>query len=356
MGGRKKGGGVIRVKFMARGIRRKEATDFLWRRQFPGRDTKWGDCQFILDCDEKDYDWLVVFSEFPPEELERFSLWKEVLPCPRERTIFITNEPASVKSYGTDYLAQFGWVITTQEREIIRHPHAIFRQSGYRWFYGASCKPMMDYDAIAAHVPLDKTQVISTVCSAKRQAHTLHATRYDFTWRLKEDLPELEIFGRGVRPVDDKSEALDAFKYHIVVENHVGLDHWSEKLSDAYLGLSLPFYHGCANAADYFPAGSFIPIDINDYEGSLTIIKSAIESGEFEKRLPDLMEARRRVMEEHQVFAMVAREIESRHDSMIVGEAGGEILSRQLLRRKSIWIAMKMAYEKWRARRMAKRS
>lgn len=345
---------MIRVKFMARGIRRKEASDFLWRRQFPGKDTVWGDCQFLLDCDERDYDWLVVFSEFPPVELERFSMWEEVLACTRERTIFITNEPASVKNYGTAYLAQFGWVITTQERELIRHPNAIFRQSGYRWFYGAACKPMMDYDAIAAHVPLEKTQTISTVCSAKRQKHTLHATRYDFTWRLKEDLPELEIFGRGVRPVDDKSEALDGFKYHIVVENHVGPDHWSEKLSDAYLGLSLPFYHGCPNASDYFPEGSFIPIDINDYEASLAIIRDAIAAGEYEKRLPDLLEARRRVMEEHQVFPMVARIIGERQEVTAGLVAGGSIMSRKLMRRKNPWIALRMALEKFKSRRYGK--
>jgi hypothetical protein len=341
---------MIRVKFMARGIRRKESSVGHWMRQFPGKNPVWGNCSFLLDCDEMDYDWLVVFSEFPPKDLERFSMWEEVLACPKERTIFITNEPSSVKIYGKDFLDQFGWVVTTQEPEIIDHPGAIYRQSGYRWFYGAGCKPMMDYDSIAANPPIEKSQVISTVCSAKRQAHTLHATRYDFTWRLKGDLPELEIFGRGVRPVDDKSEALDPFKYHLVVENHVGLDHWSEKLSDSYLGLSLPFYHGCPNAADYFPEGSFIPIDIHDYEGSLAIIRKAIAAGEYEKRLPDLVDARRRVMVEHQVFAMVAREIEARHYTAADVGSGGVILSRKLMRRKNPWITLKMAVEKLRSR------
>jgi len=343
---------VIRVKFMARGIRRQHLRPERWLRQFPGRNPVSGDCLFLLDCDERDYDWLVVYSEFPPVGIERFSLWREVLSCPKERTIFIMNEPASVKSYGTDFLDQFGWVITSQEPQVVVHPGVIRRQSGYRWFYGADCKPMMDYDAIAAHLPIDKTRTISTVCSAKRQTHTLHATRYDFTQRLKGDLPALDIFGRGVCPVDDKSEALDSYKYHIVIENHVGKDHWSEKLSDVFLGLSLPFYHGCPNAADYFPQGSMIPIDIRDYEGTLAIILGAIESGEFEKRLPDLLEARRRVMEEHQIFAMVAREVERRHHSTVDLQPGGRILSRQLLRRRKPWIAVKMVFEKMKARKV----
>ena len=345
---------MIRVKFMARGIRREGATDYLWRRQLPGSAAVWGNCEFILDCDAREYDWLVVFSEFPPLALERFSLWEEVLSCPKERTIFITNEPASVKNYGHDFLAQFGWVITSQEPEVVKHPGAIFKQSGYRWFYGAACKPMLEYDHIAANPPVAKSALISTVCSAKRQKHTLHASRYDFTWRLKQDLPELEIFGRGVRPVDDKSEALDSFRYHLVIENHVGPHHWSEKLSDAFLGLSLPFYQGCPNAADYFPEGSFVPINIHDYEGSLHTIRSAIAEGLFEKRLPDLIEARRRVLEIHQVFPMIAREIEARHHASSPAMPGGRILSRKLMRRRNPWIAVKMALEKFKARKASR--
>ena len=345
---------MIRVKFMARGIRRHGASDYLWRRQFPGGGTVWGNCEFILDCDACDYDWLVVFSEFPPLASERFSLWQEQLACPRERTIFITNEPSSVKNYGSHFLSQFGWVITSQEPEVVRHPGAIFKQSGYRWFYGAACKPMLDYDAIAANPPLSKSALISTLCSSKRQKHTLHATRYDFTWRLKQDLPELEIFGRGIRPVDDKSAALDSFRYHLVVENHVGPHHWSEKLSDAFLGLSLPFYHGCPNASDYFPSESFVAINIHDYEGSLAIIRSAIADGLFEKRLPALLEARRRVLDVHQVFPMVAREIEARRDLASGATPGGRIQSRKLMRKKNPWLAIMMAFEKFNARKMGR--
>jgi len=341
---------MTRVKFMARGIRRQGATDHLWRRQFPGQVAVWGDCEFLLDCDAHDYDWLVVFSEFPPLALERFSMWEEKLSCPKERTIFITNEPSSVKNYGTDFLAQFGYVITSQEPEVIRHPGAIFRQSGYRWFYGAGRDPMMDYDAIAAHLPLNKSALISTVCSAKKQGHTLHSARYDFTRRLKRDLPELEIFGRGVRPVDDKAEALDPFRYHIVVENHLGRDHWSEKLSDAFLGLSLPFYHGCPNAADYFPPGSFVPINIHDYEASLATIRSAIADGLFEKRQDDLLEARRRVLDVHQIFPMVAREIEARGETSGGAANGATIMSRNLMRKKHPVVSLKMAFVKWRMR------
>ena len=78
------------------------------------------------------------------------------------------------------------------------------------------------------------------------------------------------------------------------------------------LGLrSLPFYFGCPNISDYFPK-LVILIDINDVEGVSEIIKRAIHDKEYEKRLPFILEARRRVMEQYNMFAVLAREIESR--------------------------------------------
>ena len=86
-----------------------------------------------------------------------------------------------------------------------------------------------------------------------------------------------------------------AFRYHIAIENHIAPHHWTEKLADVFLGHSLPFYHGCPNAADYFPADSFIPIDIHQPERVLEIIRQAIDRGEYERRLPAIVESRRRV-------------------------------------------------------------
>ena len=56
-------------------------------------------------------------------------------------------------------------------------------------------------------------------------------------------MPELDIFGRGIRPINDKSEALNKYKYHIVVENF-RTSPLDRKLSDAFLAECLPFYAG----------------------------------------------------------------------------------------------------------------
>ncbi len=188
------------------------------------------------------------------------------------------------------------------------------------------------------------------VFSPKRQWHTLHKRRFEFMRSMMQALPEMDVYGRGVKPLDDKAEAVAPYRYQIVIENFVGLHHWTEKLSDAFLGLSLPFYIGCTNAADYFPPTSFIPIDIDDPAGAVNIIRQAIADHEYEKRFPAIQEARRRVMYEHNYFALLSREIELRHDASVVADKPfGEIFSRHALRRQSPLNALKDIYGKGRA-------
>jgi hypothetical protein len=192
---------------------------------------------------------------------------------------------------------------------------------------------------VKANPPEQKTELISTVCSSKQQTHTLHKARYQFTQRLKSALPELEIFGHGVRYIQSKNEALDSYRYHVAIENHIYPHHWTEKLADAYLGLCLPFYHGCPNVSDYFPEESYIAIDIQNFDESLERIQRAIRDREYERRLPAIREARRLVLERYSTFPQLARLIEERTAPGIIPSPSsvkaenGRILSRHSLRR-----------------------
>lgn len=301
--------------------------------RFPGAIARWGKCRFLFDLEERHYDWLVVYDDLPPRRNERFSRGGEVLACSREHSLLITSEPGPVKRYGHGFLRQFGHVLTSQESWRIRHPGAIFSQPALIWFYGRRCA-RGSWDHMRAHPPLAKLRELSTVCSSKRQGHTLHRRRHDFVQSLAIRLPGMEVFGRGVRPINDKAEALDSFRYHLAIENHIAPHHWTEKLADAFLGHCLPFYIGCPNAADYFPGESFVPLDLDDVDGSAAIISEAIRKREHERRLPAIAEARRRVLEEYGLFATVSRWVEQLHDSSKSGKIHPpiEILSRRAWR------------------------
>lgn len=284
----------IQVKILSRSRRIEGGTNF--SNQCPGNLPQWETCRFISDPFSRDYDWLVVMDDLPPI----LPGLKEELSCPHTNTLLVTSEPSSVSRYGKAFAAQFGHLLTSQEEWALPHPNTIRSATGNIWFYGKT------YDEVVRQPSIPKSALISTVCSSKRQAYTLHAQRYDFTQKLKAELPELEIFGHGVRFVEKKADALDPYKFHLAIENHIAPHHWTEKLADAFLAHTVPIYCGCPNVFDYFPKDSLVPIDINDAEGALKTIQHILTSeGEYERRLEAVKEARRRVIEEYNLPAML---------------------------------------------------
>ena len=133
---------------------------------------------------------------------------------------------------------------------------------------------------------------------------------------MEERIPELERFGRGFKWIETKADALDDYEFHVAIENHYAPHVWTEKLADAFLGYTVPIYHGCPNVYDYFPKESVIQIDINDIEGSIAKIKEIIATkGEYERRLAAVKEARRRVVEEYNLLAMINKIVESSNEN-----------------------------------------
>lgn len=277
-----------------------------WKALCPGRQPVWGRCRFIFDPADNAYDWLVAIHDLPPARTGTPFL----LTCPASNTLFVTTEPASITKYGKNFVRQFGHLLTSQEEKDLPHPNAIRSQTGNVWFYGKN------YDEAAAMTePCEKTRLFSTVCSSKRQGHTLHAKRYDFTQRLKAALPEMDIFGHGVRFIEHKYDALDPYAFHLAIENHYAPHHWTEKLADAFLGYTIPIYYGCPNVFDYFPEGSVIPIDLHDFDAALKTIRDALTPENYRQRLPALLEARRRVMERYTFPALISNLIADLHDA-----------------------------------------
>lgn len=311
-----------------------------WLRQFPGGESVWGRCRFVFDAEACGYDWMVVYEDF---------YRPETLACPTAHTLLVTTEPSSIKTYGSAYLNQFGTVLTSQEPWALRHRDAVLSQPALKWFYGWPLRhpdePRRSYEQMAAGPPGQKTKTISTLCSEKQQNHTLHRTRYRFTHHLKAAVPELDIYGWGNLELVDKADGIDAYRYHLAIENHRAPHHWTEKLADPFLGLALPFYAGCPNAAEYFPADSFIPLDLNDFDGAVATIRRAIAEDAHAQRLPAIREARRRVMEQYNFFAVVADLIEARHGKIAAGKTGAVLRPRRRARKKTPLHALGYLFE-----------
>lgn len=294
---------------------------FPWIDQCPGRIPRWGNCEFISSPESRNYDWLVVLDDIS----RSLPGHREILACPASNTLLVTSEPSSVSNYGKAFAGQFTNVLTSQEEWALPHPNAIRSPTGNIWFYGKS------YDTVKKVETIAKDSLFSTVCSSKRQPHTMHARRFDFTQRLKADIPEMEIFGHGVRFIENKYEALDPYKFHLVIENHTSPYLWTEKIADAFLACSVPIYYGCTNIFDYFPEDSVVSIDINDYEKALQTIQTLLSTeGEYERRLGAVLVARKLILDTYNFPAMIHTIVNTKNSTQYQGST--TINSRRLMR------------------------
>ena len=310
----------------------------------------WDDCLFIQDAECRDYDWAVVYDDMPRRDVGTIRNETEVLCCPPERTILVTAEPPSIKIYPKIFTRQFGYVLTTHAARFLPHGHHRYGHGCLHW--------MADYalEEVLAMPEYPKSRILSTVCSSKQQKHTQHYRRYLLTKYLAEQLPELDWYGRGVRELNRKYDALNAYKYHIAVENYLNDYHWTDKISDPILGLCLTFYAGDPKLGNYLPPESFIPIPLDDPPEALRIIREAIDNNEYEKRLPAIREARRLIVTKYNMYAQVVDLI---HEHMAKPEAaqdavvpGATLRGRHTLRRcplKALSEFVQLADYKWHA-------
>ena len=326
----------IKVKFISRG------DNETWLRQFPNNSPIWGDCEFLFNINNEHYDWLVVYDEFPRKGDPTSYISKEILRCNIENTLLITVEPPNIKYYSKAYTHQFGWVLTAHPEWSLKHPGRIFSQPALRWFYGAHNNTK--YNNLISSTT-QKYKTISTVCSSKQQKHTLHKKRFEFVLKIKELLPCLDIYGRGINPIHDKSEAIDRYKYHLIIENYQGKHHWTEKLADSFLGLSFPFYFGCTNIKDYFPEDSIEVIDLNCVDSASKIIHNMIDNNEYNDRIHALEESKNLILTKYNLFSVLSTEIAKRHTPRSKLQPKYIIHSRKALRRNPI-LAITDAYNK----------
>lgn len=318
----------IRIKFVSK--TQPDEIDALWRPLLPNGFDRIGNCVFTFDADASDYDVLVAYEDLPPllgsKKIDR----REKLSCAPINTVLLTTEPSSIRLDGPHYLRQFGHVWTAKHPSLIRHPRQIRETPPLRFFYGRNMASGAHLD-IPEHPP-EKTQGLSAMSSTKAMAHTVHAQRLAFMLALKERLgDDLQLYGRGLRPVDDKAEAMAPYRYHIAVENHVEPGHFTEKLTDCFVAGCLPFYFGDPSYNSVFPKESVIPIDIFDLDGTIEIMREAIASDQFSKRQAALTVARQVTLDRFNTLRAVAVKIESLYDPEAV--RGGAILGRHAFRK-----------------------
>jgi hypothetical protein len=270
-----------------------------WLRHTPGDLGRWKNCNFWINQGTMEADWLVVYDD--PKAAVRTRV-------PKSRRVIVITEPPGIKEYRPGFLDQFGIMLSPMPVPGFRGTY-LHTDVGLPWTFGldyASTQHTVpcrySYDQLAALTAGEKRPILSTVTSAKARLPR-HRARVEFVRALAERLGDrFHHYGRGFRPVGDKAEAILPYTHHLAIENNDEDSFFTEKITDAYLGWSLPIFSGCRNIETFFPSESLIRFDLTAPDAIERVV-AALDEPITERRFAAIAEARAAVLERYNIFA-----------------------------------------------------
>ena len=278
----------------------------------PERKNIWKNCEFFWNdksVKKADY-WFVIGNGFDAQES---------CEVDANNLIFMTSEPPSIRRYDTsgEFVKQFGRIATCHSD--FRYGKIFASKPPINWWIDAG-NPIktqvefdewngagLGYDDFKNLREIKKDKLLSVFCSAKIFTEG-HKMRYDFCEKLQKHFKDkIDWFGSGVRPIADKWDGVAPYKYHITLENFSGPNYWTEKLMDPLMVLTHPIYHGATNIRDFFSEEQVSVIDIRHPRTAIAKIEKLIEENFYEKNLSELLKARDLVMDEYNLFNLMAK-------------------------------------------------
>ena len=254
--------------------------------QTPGGKGVWKGDTYVLNEPMEECDAWVVYENL---------YGQETTTCPPDKLLLLTGEPPEVRKYAPYWTKQFAMVRSVQAG--IRHPNLQIGQTALPWHLGKS------YDELAASDFPAKTDDISIICSNKAMTRS-HRRRLAFVEQLLR-LNPMPRFGRGFHDLATKWEGLAPFRYSLAIENSQHDHYWTEKIADCFLAGTVPIYWGAPNIGEYFPAEAMIVLDSLDPEKAARVIKAEATPEAYQRRLPALREAKRRILDDYNLFEVI---------------------------------------------------
>jgi len=251
--------------------------------------------------------------------LEDLDVEKDSCTVPKKNVFYFNNETSFpqdyfFQTYLVKYLTQFektfGCYANSNPAHVSVPPFLPWMIHGN---HGDSIYKSTDvsYDYLSKLKIIDKPIDLSVICSNKIITDK-HALRFEFVKNLKNHFGDKLIwYGNGVNSLNKKSDVILKSKYHISIENDFRYNLISEKLYDSFLGLSVPIYYGAPNVTDYFEEDSIVPIDIHNFNESISTIENILKSNFYEENFHSLLKSRDTVLGELNLFKRLCSVVEN---------------------------------------------
>lgn len=154
-----------------------------------------------------------------------------------------------------EVIGQFTKILTHSERILDRYENAEFAPACSVWYGTKTYGGNMSSDNYQR-----KTKNISVIASAKEMCE-LHRIRGDIARHYKND-PRVDAFGAAVgNYIPHKADALENYRYSIVLENSVTSYYFTEKILDCFASMTVPIYVGATKIDEFFNADGIIKVD-----------------------------------------------------------------------------------------------
>jgi hypothetical protein len=261
------------------------------RRQTPNSSFQWKDYLFTEENVEE-CDYLVIL-DYPKHDFE--------IKVNKENIIHLALEPpnevSKYRQYSNKAVKYIYNQCHTNNSNILSH-------GALPWHIDK------DYDFLKRlnYSDISKEDKIVWITSNQRTSKG-HNARMNYLEKIK-DLPFVDLYGRGIRPIESKWEALKSAKYAIAYENSQNDFYWTEKIADCFLSYTMPIYFGCNAIDNYFPKDSFIQLDPTDKHSGL-FLKEIVQSNKWEENLDLINISRQLILDEYQLFPFIYNQIKS---------------------------------------------
>jgi glycosyltransferase involved in cell wall biosynthesis len=254
----------------------------------------WGDVAFLRGHSPP-ADWIGIFNNPSPRKIS--------IEHSPNRVFFAIGEPPA-DSLRPLHLAQGDrTVVLTSDDELCRSPpperkYVLTPVMTRTWHVRRSIAELRRTRVT------DKPLRLSWITSNKSSL-VGHRYRLDFLDRLRAAV-DFDLFGNGFRPIADKWDALAPYRYSIAFENMRAPYYFTEKLMDCFVAETMPLYYGSNIIERFFPPEAMVIIDPADPD-IFAKIDEVIRSDLWLKRKDAILEAKRLVLEEYNLFARLAK-------------------------------------------------
>lgn len=169
-------------------------------------------------------------------------------------------------------------------------------------------------DALLAHP--SKTGDVSFIGSLEHPDEGPYRVRREIA-KYVLSRGDVECYGKGIRPIAGKREAIAPYRFSIAMENATSDDYFSEKLVDCLLLETVPIYYGCPRISELFNPRGLISFSTRD---ELARILDDLTPARYEQMRPFILENKAKVVAErwHNHAGLFERLAEALPDSIAV--------------------------------------